>query len=127
MTQKLITSRRTDNEQNRKRIHATDAESILIVAPYNVQVAAISERLPGSRAGTVERFQGHGAPVVIYSMMSSSSDKHLGVWSFSTIRIVSTSRLRGPERLYPCRKSAAVRGTVQDTKTNENAKRFLPV
>jgi uncharacterized protein len=49
---------------------------ILVVAPYNAQVAALSEALPAlaERIGTVDRFQGQEAPVVIYSMTSSSPD-----------------------------------------------------
>lgn len=48
-------------------------DDILIVAPYNAQVAALTERLPGCRIGTVDKFQGQEAAVVIYSMTSSSS------------------------------------------------------
>jgi uncharacterized protein len=47
-------------------------DDILIVAPYNAQVAALTERLPGCRIGTVDKFQGQEAAVVIYSMTSSS-------------------------------------------------------
>ena len=48
---------------------------ILVVAPYNAQVAALTERLPRRmRVGTVDRFQGQQAPVVIYSMTSSSAE-----------------------------------------------------
>ena len=49
---------------------------ILIVAPYNAQVAALAEALPElrQRIGTVDRFQGQEAPVVIYSMTSSSPE-----------------------------------------------------
>lgn len=49
-------------------------KDILIVAPYNAQVAALSDKLPGFRIGTVDKFQGQEAPVVIYSMTSSSVD-----------------------------------------------------
>lgn len=48
-------------------------DDILIVAPYNAQVAALTEKLPGCRIGTVDKFQGQEAAVVIYSMTSSSS------------------------------------------------------
>ena len=50
------------------------AEDILIVAPYNAQVGLLTERLPAlaGRIGTVDKFQGKEAPVVIYSMTSSS-------------------------------------------------------
>ncbi len=51
-------------------------DDILIVAPYNSQVAALAERLPelATRIGTVDRFQGQEAPIVIYSMTSSSPE-----------------------------------------------------
>ncbi|MBM3776824.1 MAG: TM0106 family RecB-like putative nuclease [Acidimicrobiia bacterium] len=48
---------------------------ILVVAPYNIQVRCLRERLPvGVEAGTVDRFQGREAPVVFYSMASSSGE-----------------------------------------------------
>jgi uncharacterized protein len=50
------------------------AKDILIVAPYNAQVADLSERLPGMKIGTVDKFQGQQAPVVIYSMTTSSAE-----------------------------------------------------
>jgi uncharacterized protein len=55
------------------------ASDVLIVAPYNAQVAEIAqviERQLGVRAnvGTVDRFQGRQAPVAIYSMTTSSPD-----------------------------------------------------
>jgi len=49
-------------------------EDILIVAPYNAQVADLSARLPGMKVGTVDKFQGQEAPVVIYSMTTSSPE-----------------------------------------------------
>jgi uncharacterized protein len=49
---------------------------ILIVAPYNAHVALLEERLDerGIRVGTVDRFQGQQAPVVIYSMATSTPE-----------------------------------------------------
>jgi len=47
---------------------------VLIVAPYNAQVGALSERLPEARVGTVDKFQGQEAPVVIYSMTTSAPE-----------------------------------------------------
>ena len=39
---------------------------ILVMAPYNAQVSALAEALPeGARVGTVDKFQGQQAPVVI--------------------------------------------------------------
>jgi uncharacterized protein len=50
-------------------------EHVLVVAPYNAQVAALKRRLPRNVAvGTVDKFQGKQAPVVIYSMTSSSAE-----------------------------------------------------
>jgi len=48
---------------------------ILVVAPYNMQVRAIATRLDGkARVGTVDKFQGQEAPVVVFSMASSSGE-----------------------------------------------------
>jgi uncharacterized protein len=47
---------------------------ILIVAPYNTQVSDLSLRLPNARIGTVDKFQGQQAPIVIYSMTTSSPE-----------------------------------------------------
>lgn len=47
---------------------------ILIVAPYNMQVRRLQAALPGIKVGSVDKFQGQEAPVVIVSMCSSSAD-----------------------------------------------------
>jgi predicted RecB family nuclease len=49
-------------------------DDILIVAPYNAQVSDLAARLPGARIGTVDKFQGQQAPVVIYSLTTSSPE-----------------------------------------------------
>jgi predicted RecB family nuclease len=49
-------------------------KDILIVAPYNAQVADLSARLPGVKVGTVDKFQGQEAAVVIYSLTTSSPE-----------------------------------------------------
>jgi predicted RecB family nuclease len=52
---------------------------ILVVAPYNAQVNRVEDRLRGAgrevRVGTVDRFQGQQAPVVIYTMTTSSPEE----------------------------------------------------
>jgi len=51
------------------------ADDVLVVAPYNNQVARIRGLLPdGARVGTVDKFQGQEAPVVVYSMTSTSAE-----------------------------------------------------
>ena len=48
---------------------------ILIVAPFNMQVRALKHRLGNSaRVGSVDKFQGQEAPVVIVSMCASTLD-----------------------------------------------------
>jgi uncharacterized protein len=50
-------------------------KDILFVAPYNMQVRRLKHRLPaGARVGSVDKFQGQEAPVVIVSMSASSLD-----------------------------------------------------
>jgi predicted RecB family nuclease len=49
-------------------------EDVLIVAPYNAQVSDLLGRLEGMRVGTVDKFQGQEAPVVIYSLTTSSPE-----------------------------------------------------
>jgi uncharacterized protein len=49
---------------------------ILVVAPFNAQVALLGKSLPaGARVGTVDRFQGQEAAAVIISLTSSSADE----------------------------------------------------
>jgi len=50
------------------------SEDILIVAPYNDQVNLLQQRLPQARVGTVDKFQGQQAAVVIYSLSTSSPE-----------------------------------------------------
>ena len=51
------------------------AENILVVAPYNAQVRLLKEVLPGDIAiGTVDKFQGQEAEVVIVSMATSGAE-----------------------------------------------------
>ena len=49
-------------------------DDVLIVAPYNAQVSDLSKRIPNARVGTVDKFQGQQAPVVIYSLTTSSPE-----------------------------------------------------
>jgi uncharacterized protein len=47
----------------------------MVVAPYNAQVRALRGGLPeGVRVGTVDKFQGQEAPVVFFSMATSSGE-----------------------------------------------------
>lgn len=55
--------------------HAMTLDNILVVAPYNAQVNLLKRVLPeGARVGTVDKFQGQEAEVVVVSMTTSSGD-----------------------------------------------------
>ena len=49
-------------------------DDLLVVAPFNLQVRKLASRLPGVRVGTVDKFQGQQAPVVVFSMTASEGD-----------------------------------------------------
>ncbi|HEY3181500.1 MAG TPA: TM0106 family RecB-like putative nuclease [Gaiellaceae bacterium] len=62
----------TDCDGRERRLGWNDA---LVVTPYNAQVRCLRKRLgPRARIGTVDKFQGQEAPVVIFSMATSSGD-----------------------------------------------------
>jgi uncharacterized protein len=55
--------------------HGLALADILVIAPYNAQVADLAVKLPrGARVGTVDRFQGQEAPVVLYSLTTSTPE-----------------------------------------------------
>lgn len=55
--------------------HAMSVETILVVAPYNLQVNRLKQVLPpGARVGTVDKFQGQEAEAVLVSMTTSSGE-----------------------------------------------------
>jgi predicted RecB family nuclease len=95
------------------------AGDILVVAPYNAQVSALRDRLAPlgvDRVGTVDKFQGQEAPVVIYSCTSSSPEDAPRGMSFlydphrfnvatsraqSVVIVVASPRLFEPECRTP--------------------------
>ena len=90
----------TDKDGNEQPLTATD---FMVVAPYNDQVAVITERLDSSpitrgvSVGTVDKFQGREAPVVFYTMTTSdaSAIKRGPSFLFSQNRLnVAISRAR---------------------------------
>jgi uncharacterized protein len=71
-------------------------DDVLVVTPYNAQVRELRQHVPeGVRVGTVDKFQGQEAPVVVVSLASSSgaeAPRGLG-FLFNKNRInVATSR-----------------------------------
>lgn len=56
--------------------HPVSTADILVVSPYNMQVNLLRSVLPaGARVGTVDKFQGQEAAVVLISMATSSADE----------------------------------------------------
>jgi uncharacterized protein len=51
-----------------------DWSSMLFVAPYNLQVRRLERAFPSARVGSVDRFQGQEAPVVVVSMGASEGE-----------------------------------------------------
>ena len=87
-------------------------KDILIVAPYNAQVNLLNRVLGGrARVGTVDKFQGQEAPVVFYSLATSTPEAAPRGMDFlySLNRLnVATSRARclavvvaSPELFFP--------------------------
>jgi len=66
----LVVGRFTDRHGVQRAMTAAD---VLVVTPYNNQVGLLWAALPGARIGTVDKFQGQEAPVVVYSIASSSA------------------------------------------------------
>jgi uncharacterized protein len=61
------------NQDGKERTLGID--DILVVSPYNMQVNLLQSLLPvGARVGTVDKFQGQEAAVVVVSMATSSAE-----------------------------------------------------
>ncbi len=69
----LLRRRWTDRNGETRQLTLDD---LLVVTPYNAQVARLVARLPeGARVGTVDRFQGQEAPIVFVSMATSTAEE----------------------------------------------------
>jgi superfamily I DNA and/or RNA helicase len=70
--QSLLGQRWTDRDG---QVHLIGVADILVVSPYNMQVNLLRTCLPeGAQVGTVDRFQGQEAAIVLISMATSSGD-----------------------------------------------------
>jgi uncharacterized protein len=70
--QALLQQKFHDKDGKVRRLQMDD---ILVVSPYNVQVNHLRAILPqGAHVGTVDKFQGQEAPVVLISMVTSSAE-----------------------------------------------------
>ncbi|HSU39986.1 MAG TPA: TM0106 family RecB-like putative nuclease, partial [Polyangiaceae bacterium] len=67
-------SKHASFEERDGRSRRLERKDVLVVAPYNAQVSALERALPeGIRVGTVDKFQGKEAPIVIYSLATSTA------------------------------------------------------
>lgn len=72
LVSELLTKRWRDRDG---KVEPIQPKHILVVSPYNAQVVLLRKALPaGVRVGTVDKFQGQEAPVVLYSMATSTPD-----------------------------------------------------
>jgi superfamily I DNA and/or RNA helicase len=72
LIESLLQQRYQDKD---KQVRPMTLENILVVAPYNMQVNMLKRVLPaGARVGTVDKFQGQQAEVVIVSMTTSNEE-----------------------------------------------------
>jgi predicted RecB family nuclease len=77
--------------------HPLRLDDVLIITPYNSQVFELKQRLRQARIGTVDKFQGQEAPIVIYSLATSTPAEapHGMEFLYSLNRLnVATSRAR---------------------------------
>lgn len=96
----LAHGRWVDGEGHERELRASD---VLVLAPFNAHVHRLRHRLgdlmdAGVRVGTVDKFQGQEAPLVIYSLASSTAEEAPRDLSFlySLNRFnVAISRARG--------------------------------
>ena len=60
--------------RNTTEARSLTGDDILVVAPYNAQVSDLADALPKIKIGTVDKFQGQQAPVLIYSLTTSTQE-----------------------------------------------------
>ncbi|SFB59738.1 TM0106 family RecB-like putative nuclease [Algoriphagus aquimarinus] len=70
LVQKLLAPDSNLIDKEGKQFSLTPA-SIKIISPYNAQVNLLQEAIPDLEIGTVDKFQGQEAPIIIYSVATS--------------------------------------------------------
>ena len=68
-----------DENGNYTDFRKVNKEDIIIVSPFNMQVLKLKEKLPDCKVGTVDKFQGQEAPIVIYSLAASEPSGQKGI------------------------------------------------
>ena len=109
-------------------VSAVGLADILIIAPYNAQVFELQDRLPGARIGTVDKFQGQEAPIVTYSMTTSSwADAPRGMEFLYSLKSAQRRDLAREMHLHPRSVAVRVRSTMSDTSADAACQRLCPL
>ena len=116
----------SQHEGNRGRMELKD---VLVVAPYNAQVSDLLARLPkNARVGTVDKFQGQEAPVVIYSLTTSTpEDAPRGMEFLYSLNRLNVATSRAESAVIVVGNPRLVRAGLQDTATDAARERALPL
>jgi uncharacterized protein len=77
VVQELLKAGNTYTRVEDGKIHTAQIteSDIKIVAPYNAQVNLLKRAIPNISIGTVDKFQGQEAPIVIYSVTTSTPEE----------------------------------------------------
>jgi hypothetical protein len=103
-------------------------DDILSVAPYNDQVNRLRDRLPGARAGTVDKFQGQEAAVVIYAMTTSSpEDAPRGMEFLYNLNPLQCRHVACALRLHCGQQPTAFLAGMPHAAADGACKRFVPL
>jgi superfamily I DNA and/or RNA helicase len=103
-------------------------DDVVIVAPYNAQVSDLSKRIPHALVGTVDKFQGQQAPVVIYSLTTSSPEDALrGMEFLYSLNRLNFATSRAQAVVIVCRQPSSSGTRVPQSTANAVGERALPL
>jgi hypothetical protein len=130
LARRLLESASTWTDRNGECRRLTP-EDILVVAPYNAHVDLIRERLHAVtpapwRVGTVDKFQGQEAPIVIYAMGDVESGSR-AAWARVPVQRQPAQRgdLPGQGRRRGRREPSAVRAGMPHTPADAARQRLV--
>jgi uncharacterized protein len=93
-----LLSGKVSYQNDKEEVSPVTSRDIKVIAPFNAQVSLLAQVLPaGIAVGTVDKFQGQEAPIILYSMATSlPEDAPRGVeFLYSPNRLnVAVSRVR---------------------------------
>jgi uncharacterized protein len=103
-------------------------DDILIVAPYNAQVFDLAARTRNARIGTVDKFQGQQAPVVIYSLTTSSpEDAPRGMEFLYSLNRMNCRDIACPGYGHSRRQSTPIGTGMPQSTPDDNGECTMPI